>query len=67
MTEQEARTKVCKREVVRRCEYPVDPTGAIEYEYMEYPVLCNASDCMMFRKDPKYSDSYYCGLGGKPC
>jgi hypothetical protein len=61
MTEQEARTKVCKREVVIRCMYPIDPrTGVTEYEYMEYPVLCNASDCMMWRWN-------HCGLGGKPC
>lgn len=65
MTEEEARTKVCKREVIRKCMYPNYKTGATEeYEYMEYLVLCIASDCMMFRKHPKYSDSYYCGLGG---
>ena len=26
---------------------------------------CLGSGCMMWRKDKKYGDSYYCGLAGK--
>jgi hypothetical protein len=64
MTEQEAKTKWCPMAniaVVGSHGYNRDTLG--DPANVSY---CIASDCMMWRKDPKYGDSYYCGLGGKP-
>lgn len=68
MTEEEAKTKVCKR-------VPVLAThGEYEGNYVDYPVYCIASACMMWRLDLTREEAEnglfpkngYCGLGGRP-
>jgi hypothetical protein len=67
MTEKEAITKWCPMARVR-ASGDVEEAPAVNRTLKRSFVLaeCIASECMMWRKDAKYGDSYYCGLGGKP-
>lgn len=70
MTEQDARTKWCPmvRTMLGHANQEwqgISITNRGETFSGPQNCLCIASECMMFRKDPKYSDSYYCGLGDK--
>ena len=69
MNEEEARTKWCPMARVSTYEEGNSAESAANRIDDGRPHVgsgCIGYECMMFRKDPKYSDSYYCGLGGKP-
>ena len=63
MTEEEAKTKWCPMVRMNLCYEAGKEVGSWNRDGGD--CMCIASDCMMWRRDKKYSDEYYCGLGGK--